>query len=182
MPNVARSTRTLEIGVKRWLIVLVAFAGPVQASASGGLAEMAWNHGSKDCTENRDPALEVYRFDANTYILRQNKCVNFEAPFIYVLFGQQKAFVLDTGATADPNQFPLYETVRSLVAQRNQPKLWNSCCALPQPRRPSRSGPAISGQAWRNAGRAKRTGRARVLRVLGLAAWRGNDRSGWPRA
>ena len=123
MPNVARSTRTLEIGVKRWLIVLVAFAGPVQASASGDLAEMAWNHGSKDCTENRDPALEVYQFDANTYILRQNKCVNFEAPFIYVLFGQQKAFVLDTGATADPNQFPLYETVRSLVARRNQPKL-----------------------------------------------------------
>ena len=112
----------LEIGVKRWLIFLAAFAAPVQVSASTGLAEMAWNHGSRDCTGNRDPALEVYRFDANTYILRQNKCVNFEAPFIYVLFGQQKAFVLDTGATADPNQFPLYETVRSLVTRRNQPE------------------------------------------------------------
>jgi hydroxyacylglutathione hydrolase len=102
--------------VKWWPIVLAAFVGPVQASVSSGLDEKVWIHGSSNCTDNRDPALEVHRFDADTYILRQNKCLNFEAPFIYVLFGRQKAFVLDTGATADPHDFPLYETIRSLVS------------------------------------------------------------------
>lgn len=103
-----------------WLVVLTALAAPVQDCASGGLAEKVWNHGSKDCAKNHDPAIEVYRFDADTYILRQNKCVHFEAPFIYVLFGEHTVFVQDTGATADPGQFPLHETVRSLLAQRNQ--------------------------------------------------------------
>ena len=117
--------------MKEWLIVLAAFAAPVQASVSNGLADKVWNHGSKDCAENQDPAVEVYRFDTDTYILRQNKCVNFEAPFIYVLFGQHTVFVLDTGATADPTQFPLYETVRSLVAEGNQTKDQNSCCTFP---------------------------------------------------
>src|SRR5688572_19687555 len=83
---------------------------------------MVCNHGSKDSADNQDPAFELPRFDADSYTLRQNKCVDFEAPFIYVLFGQHTVFVLDTGATEDPSQFPLYETVRSLVAQGNYPK------------------------------------------------------------
>lgn len=106
--------------MKGWLIVLATFVAPVQANASSDLADKIWNHGSNDCAKNEDPALDVYRFDADTYILRQDKCVNYEAPFIYVLFGQHTVFVLDTGATADPSQFPLYETVKRLIAQRNQ--------------------------------------------------------------
>jgi len=105
--------------MKVWLIVLAAFVAPVHGDASS-LAEKAWNRGSEDCSKNHDPAIEVYQFDADTYILRQNKCVHFEAPFIYVLFGKHTVFVQDTGATADPDQFPLYDTVRGLVAQRNQ--------------------------------------------------------------
>ena len=117
--------------MKEWLIVLAAFAAPVQANVSNGLADKVWNHGSNDCAKNEDPALEVYRFDADSYILRQNKCVNFEAPFIYVLFGLHTVFVLDTGATADPTEFPLYETVQSLIGQRNQPATQNSRCTFP---------------------------------------------------
>src|SRR5688500_12828730 len=109
--------------MKEWLIVLAAFVAPVHASVSNDLADKVWIHGSKDCAENQDPALEVFEFDADSYILRQNKCVNFEAPFIYILFGQHTAFVLDTGATADAGEFPLYEAVRSLAARRNVPKL-----------------------------------------------------------
>jgi hydroxyacylglutathione hydrolase len=108
---------------KGWLIVLAAFAAPVHANAPSGLADTDWNRGSKDCAKNEDPALEVYRFDADSYILRQNKCVDFEAPFIYVLFGQHTVLVLDTGATADPVRFPLYETVQDLIGQRDQQEI-----------------------------------------------------------
>jgi hydroxyacylglutathione hydrolase len=88
-------------------------------SLSAELDQKVWNHGSEDCTRNQDPAVEVFRFDAATYVLRQNKCVHFEAPFIYVLFGEHSVLVHDTGATADPERFPLYAVVQRLMAQHN---------------------------------------------------------------
>lgn len=108
--------------VKMRLLVFGLCLYPICAYASD-LASKAWNHGSEDCASNRDPAIEVYEVDAETYILRQNKCVHFEAPFIYVLFGKHTVFVQDTGATADPSRFPLYGTVRDLIARRNGQEL-----------------------------------------------------------
>lgn len=101
------------------LLALVICLLPIHAGASNSVAEKAWNHGATDCAGNHDPAIEVFEVDSGTYILRQNKCVNFEAPFIYVLFGKHTVFVQDTGATADPGHFPLYDTVQSLIAQQN---------------------------------------------------------------
>lgn len=106
--------------MKQWLVALVVSLASVPAGATGGLAGKVWNHGSEDCATSRDPAVEVYRFEVDTYILRQSKCVHFEAPFIYVLFGEHTVFVQDTGATADPARFPLYDTVRRLVVDRQQ--------------------------------------------------------------
>lgn len=104
-----------------WLLAIAALLSiETHAGASTEVPRHAWNHGAANCSENRDPAIEVYRFDADTYILRQNKCVHFEAPFIYVLFGTHTVFVQDTGATADPDRFPLYETVRDLADQRQR--------------------------------------------------------------
>jgi glyoxylase-like metal-dependent hydrolase (beta-lactamase superfamily II) len=75
-----------------------------------------WIHGSADCDANTDPAIEVYRYDHSSYILRQNKCDSFEAPFIYVLMGEERILVLDTGATTD---LPLYETVQTLLREQS---------------------------------------------------------------
>ena len=86
--------------------------------AAAGLADKVWNHGAADCSANEDPAIEVFPVDADTYVLRQNKCVHFEAPFIYVLFGEHTVFVQDTGATADSAQFPLYDVVKGLASRR----------------------------------------------------------------
>ncbi len=79
--------------------------------------QKSWAHGAADCKSNKDPAIDVLQFNEATFILRQNKCVHFEAPFIYVLFGNSTVFVQDTGATADDDKFPLYRTVQSLVTQ-----------------------------------------------------------------
>ncbi len=84
------------------------------------LHQKKWIHGSADCKSNADPALEVFRYDQSSYILRQNKCLSYEAPFIYVLFGDEKVLVLDTGATESELDFPLYETVRSLIAEQSE--------------------------------------------------------------
>jgi hydroxyacylglutathione hydrolase len=105
--------------MKMWLVVAslgMLLMGPCFAAE---LERKVWNHGSEDCTRHQDPAIEVFRFDVATYVLRQNKCVHFEAPFIYMLFGEHTVLVHDTGATADPERFPLYAVVQSLMAQHD---------------------------------------------------------------
>lgn len=89
-----------------------------QIFTSQALQQHRWIHGSSDCQTNTDPAIEVFRFDETSYILRQNKCLNFEAPFIYLLFGDNKVLLLDTGATASDDEFPLYKTVQKLMQQQ----------------------------------------------------------------
>lgn len=44
-----------------------------------------------------DPKVQVWAYDESTYILRQSLCTSFEGPFVYLLLGQKKALVLDTG-------------------------------------------------------------------------------------
>ena len=83
------------------------------------LHQKKWIHGSTDCETNIDPAIDVFRYNQSSYILRQNKCLSFEAPFIYVLFGDDKVLVLDTGATESELDFPLYETVLSLFEEQS---------------------------------------------------------------
>jgi glyoxylase-like metal-dependent hydrolase (beta-lactamase superfamily II) len=85
----------------------------------GGPLDVRWIHGSPDCAADANPPLQVHSFDADTYILRQNKCHNFEAPFLYLLFGGDKALLLDTGADPGPGrQLPLRDVVRAIIARR----------------------------------------------------------------
>ena len=90
-----------------------------QSTVASTAGDKVWIHGSANCGDNSDPPLETLNVDADTYILRQNKCVNFEAPFIYVFFGLHTVFVQDTGATESAAEFPLYDTIRKLVDRRN---------------------------------------------------------------
>ncbi|WP_086934235.1 MBL fold metallo-hydrolase [Agarilytica rhodophyticola] len=76
-----------------------------------------WNHGAADCSNDTNPAFEIFRYDDISYILRQNKCLTFEAPFIYLLFGADKTLLLDTGAIKDETKAPLFSLVTSLVEE-----------------------------------------------------------------
>ena len=77
-----------------------------------------WHHGAENCDADKSAAIEVLAVNKDTYILRQNRCTNFEAPFIYLLFGEHTLFIQDTGATGDANVFPLYQTVKQIIKQR----------------------------------------------------------------
>jgi glyoxylase-like metal-dependent hydrolase (beta-lactamase superfamily II) len=85
-------------------------AGPVDGSM-----DVRWIHGAPSRRDCGDPPIQVHSFDEHTQILRQSKAVNYEAPFLYLLFGNRRALLLDTGATADPGAFPLRATVDELV-------------------------------------------------------------------
>jgi len=62
-----------------------------------------------------EPLLQVHWYDADTVILRQSKRVDYEAPFLYLLFGDERALLLDTGSRGE---FRLRETIDALMAAR----------------------------------------------------------------
>lgn len=51
-----------------------------------------------DGTSHTEPRMQVQRYDADTYVIRQSIRTNFEGPFLYLLFGRDRVLLLDTGA------------------------------------------------------------------------------------
>ena len=49
-------------------------------------------------TAPAEPLMQVQRYDADTWVIRQSVKTNFEAPFLYLLFGKDRVLLLDTGA------------------------------------------------------------------------------------
>src|SRR5215468_9457990 len=104
---------------KLWLCVLLSSCLIISSAYSQlvpGTMDVHWNEGSKDCTKNPQPPIQVHRYNADTFILRENLCATYEAPFIYLLIGKNKALLSDTGAVTDAKTMPLAETVTSLLA------------------------------------------------------------------
>ena len=89
------------------------------------LALVRWIHGAPDCADCEDPPLQEVRFDRDTVLLRISKCFSFEANFIYLLIGRERAILFDTGAPPDPGSkirvLPLRETVDALLASHSLP-------------------------------------------------------------
>ena len=61
-----------------------------------GILLKTWLLGGPKCVEI--PEFQVHEYNEDFYILRQSGCSNFEKPFLYLLFGKDKALLLDTGA------------------------------------------------------------------------------------
>lgn len=76
-----------------------------------------WIHGSPDCDTNNEPVNDVYKHDEQTIIIRQNKCLTFEAPFIYVLVGKHKILILDTGAISDNPEYSLGAEIENVLGK-----------------------------------------------------------------
>ncbi|MFF3320671.1 MBL fold metallo-hydrolase [Streptomyces sp. NPDC002889] len=86
------------------------------APVSGSL-DVQWHAGRPSPGHDPAPRIQVHAYSEHTLILRQNKSVHFEAPFLFLLFGNERALLLDTGATPDPADLPLRSTVDALIEQ-----------------------------------------------------------------
>jgi glyoxylase-like metal-dependent hydrolase (beta-lactamase superfamily II) len=51
-----------------------------------------------DGTAASEPETQVQRIDGDTFVIRQSVKTNFEAPFLYLLFGKDRVLLIDTGA------------------------------------------------------------------------------------
>lgn len=78
--------------------------GPV-----GGTMPAQWINGGPNC--GSEPPIQVHAYNPNLYILRQSLCTNFEAPFMFLIFGTQKVLMLDTGAGG----IQIYNQVKAII-------------------------------------------------------------------
>jgi hydroxyacylglutathione hydrolase len=108
-----------------FLLVLAAALTPPQSwsQIAPGSMDVRWNEGAADCAKNPQPPLEQHPYNAQTFILRENLCTTFEAPFMYLLIGSTKALLIDTGDVPDPHIVPLADTVMSLLPGEGSAKL-----------------------------------------------------------
>ncbi len=97
------------------LTIIVTWSCKPSSEETVDLIVQNWIHGSENCEDNTDPPIQVVKYNSNTWILRQNKCTNYEAPFMFLFFGENKVLLFDTGATKDDETFPLYKTVNQII-------------------------------------------------------------------
>lgn len=65
-----------------------------------GSLQPKWITGGPECATFRDD-FQVHKYNEDFYILRESGCVHTEKPFLYLLFGADKAILFDTGAGSD---------------------------------------------------------------------------------
>ena len=110
------------------LFVVLAFAVPLTSPPGWsqlvpGSMDVHWNEGSPNCAKYPQPPLQEHPYNTRTFILRENLCTTFEAPFMYLLIGSTKALLIDTGDIVDPNVVPLADTVMRLLPGEGPAKL-----------------------------------------------------------
>src|ERR1700693_3018281 len=86
------------------LLALAALFTPSHAQSQlvPGSMDVHWSEGAKDCKTSPQAPLEVHAYHLQTFILRENLCATFEAPFMCLLIGSARALLIDTGDVADP--------------------------------------------------------------------------------
>lgn len=85
-----------------WLVLF--FSALVMAQApepdgagleAGSLPEQ-WPTSGLHCTEM--PEFSIHQYTPTFYILRQSACTDYEKPFLYLIFGSERALLWDTGS------------------------------------------------------------------------------------
>lgn len=86
-------------------LVLVASAAlcltsmlPAQHPLDTGTLPASWTTGGPNCLEV--PDWQIHEYNPTFYILRESGCINYEKPFLYLIFGRDRALLVDTGAGA----------------------------------------------------------------------------------
>jgi glyoxylase-like metal-dependent hydrolase (beta-lactamase superfamily II) len=87
--------------MKRFAVVAVFAAAlsaqpPTPPVLEKGTLPEHWTTGGPNCMEMQEYYIHAY--NPNFYILRQSGCTDYEKPFVYLIFGADKAMLWDTGS------------------------------------------------------------------------------------
>jgi glyoxylase-like metal-dependent hydrolase (beta-lactamase superfamily II) len=104
------------------LLMLTGFTSPAFGQSAGSM-DVRWDEGAADCATVSQNPLQVHAYEPQTLVLRQSPCAHFEANFIYLLIGSDKALLIDTGAVPDVEKMPLAKTVLESLPHRDGSKI-----------------------------------------------------------
>jgi hydroxyacylglutathione hydrolase len=82
---------------------------PNGGGVRNGSLPRTWQVSGPQCGDT--PQFQVQEYNRDLYIFRESGCANYEKPFLYLLFGKEKALLLDTGA----GKTEVARTVRSQI-------------------------------------------------------------------
>jgi hydroxyacylglutathione hydrolase len=82
-----------------------------------GVLPKTWITGGPNCLEV--PDWQVHEYNPTFYIIRESGCTNYEKPFLYLIFGRDRALLVDTGAGAS-DAAALTQKLIAKWAKRNQ--------------------------------------------------------------
>jgi len=96
--------KTNLVSIVLSLLIILCFIGKVNAQSlllensknSNGSLPAHWINGEDCSTEIKG---QVHQYNQDLFIIRQSICTNFEAPFMFLIFGQSKVLMLDSGAS-----------------------------------------------------------------------------------
>ncbi len=66
------------------------------------------------------PDWQVHEYNKDFYILRQSPCTDFEKPFIFLIFGKDKALLMDTGSRNGNLAPALQHTIKNWLARNGR--------------------------------------------------------------
>src|SRR5258706_725304 len=78
----------------RWALLF--FASILCAQPEPGALPARWPTGGPHCTEMQEFYIQEY--NPTFFILRQSGCSDYEKPFLYLIFGSERALLWDTGS------------------------------------------------------------------------------------
>jgi len=89
------------------------------ASTQPGTFPGVWIFGGPSC--GFEPPIQVHWYNADLCILRQSLCTNFEAPFMYLFFGDNKVLLQDTGAGGIQIKTKVFELITAWATAKGLP-------------------------------------------------------------
>ncbi|MBI1356386.1 MAG: MBL fold metallo-hydrolase [Acidobacteria bacterium] len=116
--SVLTQALTLLAMVGLTLAVMAQAPEPDGAGVRPGVLPEKWLVGGPNCMEV--PEFQVHEYNPDFYILRQSGCSHYEKPFLYLLFGQDRALLLDTGAGMPDVKRVVMETVDKWCARNGK--------------------------------------------------------------
>ena len=94
------------------------FPQPNGGNLEHGVLPAHWLSQEPKCMEI--PEWQVHEYNPNFFILRQSPCTDYEKPFIFLIFGKDRAILIDTGSRNGDLVPTLERTVKSWLARNKR--------------------------------------------------------------
>jgi hydroxyacylglutathione hydrolase len=121
--NLPRLILRLAFGAALVVLILASpafgqFPEPDGGNLEHGVLPQSWMTGGPKCMEV--PAWQVHEYNPNFFILRQSGCTDYEKPFLYLIFGKERALLLDTGSRDGDPVPTLTQTMHNWLARNGR--------------------------------------------------------------